>query len=808
MAKDPVCGMEVEETPAALKKEYKGKTYYFCSAGCQAKFAQDPQRYLARQETARQAQPATNGMTPAPKPEIDSKNITRINIGITGMTCTSCARTINKALEALPGVYLVNVNFASEKALVEFDGTKTDRAMLYHTIENAGYGVMEGADTEQIEERYYHEARTRLILAWSFTLPIIILMILDMGFEVMVPGWWYLVLAFPPVFIAGCRTHKAAYNSVRFLNLGMDTLISLGTLVSYLTGLAAMFTPIQSYAPVAAMIMAFHLVGKYLEARTKGRASAAIKKLLKLEAKTARLLVAGQEKEVPLSEVKAGDVMIIRPGEKIPTDGEVLSGISSVDESMATGESVPVTRQAGDQVIGATVNQEGALQVRATKIGQETFLAQIIRMVEECQGSKVPIQELADKITGYFVPIVLGLAGMTFLAWLAFPNFFVSILMKFGPHLPWVNPAQDKISLGVFSAVAVLVIACPCALGLATPTALMMGSGLGAENGILIRDGEAIQTLQHITTVVLDKTGTITVGKPEVTDLAPAPGITPEFLLSTAAAAESSSEHPVGRALVDRAQTEKLTVTQAVGFKAIIGKGVKAEIDGKPVLVGSRKFLGENNIDYHILDAELQKLELQAKTIILVALGDKALGVFGVSDPLKAEARSSIAQLKKKGLRTIMLTGDNLKTAQEIGRQAGVDEVVAEVFPDQKVNKIKELQGQGALVAMVGDGINDAPALKQANVGIALGTGTDIAIAAGDVTLIRGNLQDVVRAIALSRATFKKIKQNLFWAFFYNVIFIPLAMAGLLHPVVAEVAMFVSSLNVVGNSLRLKKVKL
>jgi Cu+-exporting ATPase len=705
------------------------------------------------------------------------------------MTCTSCARTITKSLSAVPGVTRANVNFASEKALVEYDPTQTDKEILYRAIEESGYGAVKEEQIADIEEIYFRQARIRLAIAWGFTIPVMLLMAAEMVFKVKVPNlnWWYLALAFPPVFIAGWRTHRGAYNSVRFLNLGMDSLISMGTLVSYGTGLAHLVFPrMHSYAPVAAMIISFHLVGKYLETLTKGKASQAIKKLLKLEAKTARLLVNGQEQEVPLSAVKIGDIMLVKPGEKIPTDGEVISGISSVDESMATGESMPGTCQTGDKVIGATLNQNGILQVKATKIGQDTFLSQVIKLVEECQGSKIPIQELADKITGYFVPAIFGIALLTFIIWLVIAN----------------------VSAAIYSTVAVLVIACPCALGLATPTALMMASGLGAQHAILIRNGEAIQTLGKIQTVVFDKTGTITKGRPEVTDTFTVAGVLPNFILGIAASVENNSEHPLGLAVVTKSQEININLLAVDNFSAVIGKGVKGEIEGQKVFVGSQRFLQENNFDSASLQGDINRLQQASRTIVLVAFADKVLGGFGISDPLKENSAGSIKQLKSWGIKTVMLTGDNKQTAQSIARQVGVDEVVAEVFPEQKVQKIKELQEENKLVAMVGDGINDAPALKQANVGIALGTGTDIAISASDVTLVKGDLQSVIGAITLSRETFKKIKQNLFWAFFYNVLFIPLAMMGKLHPVMAEIAMFASSLFVVGNSLRLKKIKI
>lgn len=805
MAIDPVCGMEVKEAPESLNSKYRDKSYYFCSIGCQNKFKQNPQKYLTVASTH-----SETVLEQKPFLAVKSENLEKINIGITGMTCNSCARTINKSLRGVPGVAFVNVNFASEQALVKFDKTLADKEKLYQAVKDVGYGVVKEEELDKIEQVFYKEARLRLILAWAFTLPLIILMILEMAFGIMIPAmdWVYLLLSLPPVFIAGWRTHRGAISSLKYRELGMDVLISMGSLVSYATGIAALFTQIQSYASVGAMIMAFHLVGKYLETLTKGRAAGAIKKLLKLEAKTARLLINGQEKEISVSEIKVGDIMLVRPGEKIPTDGEVVSGTSSVDESMATGESLPVTRTVGDKVIGATLNQEGVLQLKATKIGKDTFLAQVIKMVEECQGSKVPIQELADKITGYFVPIVFGIAIISFFLWLIFPAFFITLIAKLSPFIPWVNPGLDKISLAIFSAVAVLVIACPCALGLATPTALMIGSGLGAQHGILIRNGEAIQTLQYIKTIVFDKTGTITKGKPEVSDLIVASGITEEYLLSIAAGVENNSEHPLGRAIVEKAATMQIGLKETVKFSAVVGKGVKAEIDGQQILVGSRKFLKENNINYDNMQNAIEKLERQARTIILAAQGVQVIGIFGISDQLKEDSVQSIKQLKTMGLKTVMLTGDNIKTAKVIAAQVGVDEVVADVFPDQKVEVIKKLQDNGQLVAMVGDGINDAPALKQANVGMALGTGTDIAIASSDVTLIKGNLNAVVSALILSRATFNKIRQNLFWAFFYNVVAIPLAVAGLLHPVIAEIAMFASSLNVVGNSLRIKNIKL
>jgi Cu+-exporting ATPase len=584
----------------------------------------------------------------------------------------------------------------------------------------------------------------------------------------------------------------------------MDTLIALGTGVSLLTGPAHFFFPVANYAGVAAMIMAFHLTGRYVEESAKGRASQAIRKLLELGAKTARILRDGAEVEVPIDEVQVDDIMVVRPGEKIPTDGRVLEGESAVDESMATGESMPINKRPEDEVIGATVNQEGLLKVQATKIGKNTFLSQVIKMVEECQGSKVPIQEFADKVTGIFVPIVIAIAVLTFVAWIIISEPMQS-LVDLGSFLPWVDPNLGVITLAIVSTVAVLVIACPCALGLATPTALMVGSGMGAENGILIRTGEAIQTLKDVQVVVFDKTGTITKGRPEVTDVQSVEGHSISQILRLAASVERGSEHPLGRSIVERAEAEGQTLSEPNGFKAIRGKGVAANVDGRRVLVGSRRLMRENNLDPTPLESSMMRLEDEAKTAMLVASDETLIGVIAVADTLKDDSGDAISELHRIGLQTAMITGDNQRTAEAIGRKVGIDHILAEVLPDGKVIEVQQLQDKFGLIAFVGDGINDAPALKQANVGIAIGTGTDIAIEASDVTLVRGEISSVVEAINLSRATFQKIKQNLFWAFFYNVAMIPLAVIGWMHPVLAEIAMATSSITVVSNANRLRK---
>ena len=500
--------------------------------------------------------------------------------------------------------------------------------------------------------------------------------------------------------------------------------------------------------------------------------------------------------------------MVVRPGEKIPTDGRVVAGEGAVDESMATGESMPVYKTAGDDVIGATINHEGLLQIEATRVGKDTFLSQVIKMVEECQGTKVPIQEFADRVTGIFVPTVMTLAALTFVAWLLFPQALGTVGYWAQEFLPWVNPDLSPFTLAIFAAVAVLVIACPCALGLATPTALMVGTGMGAENGILVRSGEAIQTIKELDIVIFDKTGTITKGKPEVTDIVAADGYNLRDVLTYGASAEAGSEHPLGKAIVNYAQAKGYELRGINAFAAITGRGVRAEIDGQPVLVGSRRLMQEQGLDPSQLESEMERLESEAKTAMLVAYAGRLVGVIAVADTLKDDSAAAIAELEKMGLTTTMITGDNERTAAAIARQVGITQVLAEVLPDGKVAAIQKLQAEGKKVAMVGDGINDAPALTQANVGIAIGTGTDIAIEAADITLVRGDLGSVVTAVKLSQATFAKIKQNLFWAFFYNIIAIPLAFLGLMHPVVAEIAMATSSVTVVTNANLLRRANI
>ncbi len=737
---------------------------------------------------------------------------------IGGMTCASCVAHVEKALSAVSGVLSASVNLATEKATVTFIPGAVSGDNLREAVAAAGYEVLEvGTDEmavpgEDETERKMRQARMRMAVAWAFTAPIVLWMLPEMLWGVMWPSHLVhnlgmVLLSLPVLIGVGWRTYRGGFAAVRHGYANMDTLIGLGTGVSFLTGPASFFVPIANYAGVAAMIMAFHLTGRYVEETAKGRASQAIRRLLELGAKTARVIRGEAEVEIPIEAVQVGDLMVVRPGEKVPTDGRVVAGESAVDESMATGESMPVEKGPGDEAIGATVNQDGLLKIEATRIGRDTFLAQVIRLVEEAQGSKVPIQEFADRVTGVFVPVVLGIAALTLLAWVFVPG-LMQPLVEAGSFLPWVNAGLGTVTLALVSLVAVLVIACPCALGLATPTALMVGSGLGAEHGILIRSGAAIQSLKNVAVVVFDKTGTITQGKPGVTDVVPVGDMAEQELLRWAAAAEQGSEHPVGRAIVGQATAGGLEVPEAVGFQAIRGKGVLANVDGQRVLVGSRQLLKDNGRDPTALEEKLQKLEKDGKTAVLVAVGERLAGLIAVADAPKDGSAAAIAELHRMGVRTAMITGDNRRTAEAVAQRVGIDHVRSEVLPDGKVAEVAQLQRDLGAVAFVGDGINDAPALAQADVGIAIGTGTDIAIESSDVTLVRGELAGVAEAVRLSRATFRVIRQNLFWAFFYNVVMIPLAIVGWMHPVLAEIAMATSSVTVVTNANLLRRRRL
>ena len=630
--------------------------------------------------------------------------------------------------------------------------------------------------------------KKKLIFSWFFAIPIAIIMLSErlLGFAIFPEGYSiivFLVLGFPVLFIFGWSTIKGGMRGLFTFYFNMDSLIALGTIVAYLTGFLSFAGIVDDYSGVSAMIMAFFTTGKYVESVARGKASQEIKKLLELSAKNARVFRNGKEIEIPISEIVVGDIMIIKPGEKIPTDGIVVKGESAVDESMVTGESMPVEKIKNKNVIGATINQDGVLYVKATKIGKDTFLSHIIKLVEEAQGTKIPIQALADKVTSIFVPAVLVVAVLTFLAW-----FF------------WFS---NDLGRAISVSVSVLVIACPCALGLATPTALMVGSGLGAKKGILIRKGEAIQTMKKVRIIVFDKTGTITKGKPEVTDIYSK--INEKYVLEIAGSLEKLSEHPISHAIVKKANLKRYKKVSK--FKILRGRGIEGKIGTKEIVIGNRTLMNEKKISIEDYEERAKNFESDGKTTMIVAENKKAIGIIAVADALKKDSVMAISNLNERNYRTIMITGDNERTAKAIAKKVGINEVIADVLPEDKSKKVEELQKEGT-VAFVGDGINDAPALKQANVGIAMGSGTDIAIESGDLVLMQSSLQGVVKAINLSKATFGKIKQNLFWAFAYNTVAIPVAVAGLLHPVIAEIAMALSSITVVGNANLLRKKRI
>lgn len=744
-------------------------------------------------------------------------------IQIEGMHCTNCANAVDKQLQAIEGVTSAVVNYATESAVVQYD---RDIAFdeFESAIKNAGYSVLKdqpdsiskAEQSEQREANKLSKAKKDMIWSWGATIPMLIWML-----PMWITGYMFLgmlgmeigmiLLSSFVIFVPGRETLVSALRSSKNLNPNMDVLIAIGSFAALSTGFITLLHALgygpqfHSFAMIAGMIMAFHLTGRYIETKAKGSASQAIRQLLTLEAKEASVLRGGAEIKIPVQELRIGDIMLVRPGEKIPTDGEVIEGESSVDESIATGESMPVDKQTGDMVIGATINSTGVLRVKASKVGSDTFLSQIIRMVEEAQGTKIPIQEFADRVTAVFVPIVLVLAGLTLASWLIFPEFFKEIVFWASDFIPWIDTTWSNTSLAFYATIAVLVIACPCALGLATPTALMVGSGLGATNGILIRKGEAIQLMKDVDTIVLDKTGTITKGKPEVTDIFVIKNTSSDEVLRYAASVEDNSEHPLARAIVDAAFDKKLELIKTTSFNSTTGKGVNASVEGVEVSIGTPALHQSNGVEISDLFlSKKEELEAQAKTVVIVSIDNTIAGLIAIADEVKDDSKEAISKLKSQGLKVVMLTGDNTRTGQAIGKKVGVDEVIAEVLPDQKSAVIQRLQMEGRVVTMVGDGINDAPALTQANIGIAMGTGTDVAIESGDIVLAKGSLSGLLRAINLSKETFKKIKQNLFWAFFYNLIMIPLAILGFLHPLLAEIAMAFSSINVVLNSKSLQ----
>jgi Cu+-exporting ATPase len=881
MQTDPVCGMAVDEKQAAATSTYKGKTYYFCAQSCKERFDQSPGKYLSgtsEQHTAPTDQKAVQGarkksgqrvilpitgmscatcavniekglsqmegvvdanvnfatekatvtfdpahvavgdLTKTVKDLGYEARVERITVPVRGMSCASCVEKVQTALKDVPGVVKASVNFATEKATVEYVPGQVTAKDLAKAVHDAGYELLDTTEGEDVveKERAAREAdlrrlRQRFIVGLVLVIPIFLLGNLHMfglshllALDRQTNFIIQLILQTPVQFWVGWQFYRGAWAAARHKTTDMNTLIAVGTSAAYLYSVVATFFPqlfaakglaAEVYFDTAGAIICLILLGRLLEARAKGQTSEAIKKLIGLQPKTAIVIRDGKEQEIPVADVQIGDLIMVRPGERIPVDGVVLEGYSAVDESMVTGESIPVEKQAGAEVIGATINKTGSFKFRATKVGKETMLAQIIRMVEEAQGSKPPIARMADIIASYFVPAVIGAAVLTFIIW-----YF------FGP--------QPALTYAVLNFVAVMIIACPCAMGLATPTSIMVGTGKGAEQGVLIRGGEALETAHKLDAVVLDKTGTITKGEPSVTDIAESDGYKAGEILRLAASAERGSEHPLGEAIVRRAHEQGLTLEDPTAFKAIPGLGIEATIGGHRVLLGNMKLMKEQAVPVDKIKGKDTAFSQKGKTPMFMAVDGRPAGIIAVADTLKADSAAAINALHQLGLEVIMVTGDNKRTADAIASTIGVDRVLAEVLPEAKAGEVKKLQAEGKRVGMVGDGINDAPALAQADVGIAIGTGTDVAIESADITLISGDLRGVVTAIALSKATIRNIKQNLFWAFAYNTILIPVAAGALfpffgilLNPIFAAGAMGLSSITVVSNALRLRRFK-
>jgi P-type Cu+ transporter len=731
----------------------------------------------------------------------------KAEFNLTGMTCAACATRIEKGLNKLPGVIKANVNLALETGLVQYNPSEVSVGEMIKKVEQLGYGaaLKEEKNKEAIDHRALEieKQKGKFIFSVILSFPLLWAMVSHFEFtsfiylpEMFMNPWVQLALATPVQFVVGKQFYVGAYKALRNKSANMDVLVALGTSAAYFYSLYLSIISIGSnegmvemYFETSAVLITLIVLGKLFEAKAKGRSSEAIKKLMGLQAKTAIVVRDDKEIEIPIEEVVAGDIVFVKPGDKIPVDGEIIEGRSALDESMLTGESVPVDKTVGDTVIGATINKNGFLKIKATKVGKETALAQIIKVVEEAQGSKAPIQRLADQISGIFVPIVVGIAVLTFIIW------FV-----------WVSPGEFAVALEKL--IAVLVIACPCALGLATPTSIMAGSGRSAEFGILFKGGEHLETTHRIDTVILDKTGTVTNGTPELTDIIVEPSFSEEEVLRLVGSAEKNSEHPLAQAIVEGITHKGIQLTDSDDFNAIPGFGIKSVVAGKTLLIGTRKLLKENDITINDPDNQMGGLEKAGKTAMLVAIDGIYAGIIAVADTIKETSEDAISRLKEMGLKVIMITGDNQQTAQYIAKQVGIDHVIAEVLPEGKADEVKKLQQQGNKVAMVGDGINDAPALAVADIGMAIGTGTDVAMEAADVTLIRGDLNSIADAIYMSNKTIRNIKQNLFWAFAYNALGVPVAALGFLAPWLAGAAMAFSSVSVVLNALRLQKVKL
>jgi Cu+-exporting ATPase len=745
-----------------------------------------------------------------------------LELPLLGMTCANCASNIQRALAKVDGVIDANVNYASEKATVNYIVGVTNRAELVAAVRKAGYDVVEAATEDELEdaeaaarEAEIRHQQKRFIVGAIFTTPLLILsMSRDLGLlgdwsHANWVNWFFFALATPVQFYVGKDYYVGAYKSLRNGSANMDVLVALGSSAAYFYSVAVLIAltlgstalGAHVYFETSAAIITLIVLGKLLEARAKGRTSEAIKKLMGLRAKTARVVRDGVEKDIPIEEVVTGDTIIVRPGEKIPVDGRVIDGRSTVDESMITGESLPSDKSVGDEVIGATINKQGMMTIEATKVGKETALAQIIKLVEQAQGSRAPIQRTVDRVAAYFVPFVIGAAVLTFIIWMAVSGDFTTALVRM---------------------IAVLVIACPCAMGLATPTSIMVGVGKGAEYGILFKNSAALEEAHKITAIALDKTGTITKGELAVTDvvISSESPISESELLRLAASAERGSEHPLGEAIVHEAETLGLALSIPAAFQAIAGHGIAADVDGRKVLLGNMRLMQQENVALNGLEPKAKQIQQEAKTTMWLSVDGQASAIIGVADTIKDGSKEAVEQMHKLGLTVVMMTGDNAATAKAIAGEVGVDRVMAEVLPGDKADQITKLQEEGYVVAMVGDGINDAPALAQANVGIAIGTGTDVAMETADITLMRGDLRSVPKAIKLSNATMRNIKQNLGWAFGYNVALIPIA-AGILapfewapdflrqlNPILAAGAMAFSSISVVTNSLRLRNVEL
>lgn len=741
----------------------------------------------------------------------------KLELPITGMTCATCERNVSRALKKPAGVLDVSVNLATERAVVSYLPGVTTRRDLIEAVERAGYGVIDTSNIEAPEDaeqaareaEIQHQKRL-VIIGTIFSVPLVILGMtrhfmhsvpfLMETFPWLMQDYWLFIfaaMATPVQFIVGKQYLVGAYKSLRNGTANMDVLVAMGTLAAYgyglivLAGIVFGFSDAvgkDDYFETAAVILTLITLGKLLEARAKGRTSEAIKKLMGLTPKTATVLRDGEEYEIAIDRLQIGDAVVVRPGERIPVDAVVIEGRSAIDESMLTGESMPVNKSVGSEIIGGTINKQGRLVAEATRVGAETALAQIIRLVQDAQGSKAPIQRIADQVSGVFVPIVIGLALLTFVGWLVI--------------------GQVSFTVAMLNTIAVLVIACPCALGLATPTAVMVGTGRGAEMGVLFKNSEALENAHRLKVITLDKTGTITRGEPTVTDVVPSNGFDETQVLTLAASAERGSEHPLGEAIVRAAKDRQLKLFNPEQFEAESGRGIRASIDGQQVVVGSPRYIRESGVNTEVLDTAITSLQTKARTAVLIVIDGILAGVIGIADTVKEGSKEAIAGLKVLGLEVVMITGDNQLTADAIAHEVGIDRVFAEVLPGDKVAVVKQLQAEGKRVGMVGDGVNDAPALAQSDVGIAIGTGTDIAMEASDVTLISGDLRGVVRAIQLSKMTLRTIYQNLFWAFVYNIVLIPVAMMGGLIPMFAAGAMAFSSVFVVSNSLRLRGRKI